>query len=178
MIRFVCGTCGERLSVPDAHAGRKGACPTCLAVNRIPLKGMSPGAPAVTAGAPRIAEQSVSQEAKEKAAMAPAPVSPGAPLAQPGPAAGLAPIAPPAAVVQPTAGTTAGSAPVSTRPAARIEAPAPEPVRPSIPLIPPRGRRQVSGPFKIALLVIIAVCIVAALWAALFFALRFAVPMK
>jgi len=39
MIKFVCATCGERLSVPDGHGGRKGVCPVCLAVNRIPLKG-------------------------------------------------------------------------------------------------------------------------------------------
>ena len=39
MIKFVCGGCGERLSVPDQHGGRKGVCPTCQTVNRIPLKG-------------------------------------------------------------------------------------------------------------------------------------------
>ncbi|MDB5290639.1 MAG: hypothetical protein JWL69_1880, partial [Phycisphaerales bacterium] len=39
MIKFVCANCGERLSVPDAHGGKKGACPTCQAINRIPLKG-------------------------------------------------------------------------------------------------------------------------------------------
>jgi hypothetical protein len=38
MIKFVCTSCGERLSVPDQHAGRKGICPNCHAVNRIPQK--------------------------------------------------------------------------------------------------------------------------------------------
>src|SRR3982751_2339733 len=36
MIRFACGTCGERLSVPEKYAGRKGACPNCGNVNRVP----------------------------------------------------------------------------------------------------------------------------------------------
>ncbi len=41
MIKFVCGTCGERLSVPERFAGRKGACPGCGAVNRVPLRGFA-----------------------------------------------------------------------------------------------------------------------------------------
>jgi hypothetical protein len=36
MIRFSCGTCGEKLSVPEKYAGRKGACPNCGTVNRVP----------------------------------------------------------------------------------------------------------------------------------------------
>src|SRR3954467_3541868 len=36
MIRFSCGTCGEKLSVPERYAGRKGACPNCGSVNRVP----------------------------------------------------------------------------------------------------------------------------------------------
>ena len=36
MIRFACGTCNERLSVPVKHAGRRGVCPSCRAVNRVP----------------------------------------------------------------------------------------------------------------------------------------------
>lgn len=36
MIRFACGTCNERLSVPVKFAGRRGACPSCRAVNRVP----------------------------------------------------------------------------------------------------------------------------------------------
>ena len=39
MIKFVCSSCGERLSVPDQYAGRKGACPGCGRVNRVPLRG-------------------------------------------------------------------------------------------------------------------------------------------
>lgn len=41
MIKFTCGECGERLSVPDQHAGRRGICPACKGVNRIPLKAQS-----------------------------------------------------------------------------------------------------------------------------------------
>ena len=37
MIRFACGTCKERLVVPDRHAGRKGKCPKCGTINRVPL---------------------------------------------------------------------------------------------------------------------------------------------
>ncbi len=36
MIRFACGTCKERLVVPDRHVMRKGKCPKCGTVNRIP----------------------------------------------------------------------------------------------------------------------------------------------
>lgn len=36
MVRFSCGTCGEKLSVPEKYAGRKGACPNCGSVNRVP----------------------------------------------------------------------------------------------------------------------------------------------
>lgn len=39
MIKFVCGGCGERLSVPERFAGRKGACPNCKSINRVPLRG-------------------------------------------------------------------------------------------------------------------------------------------
>ena len=41
MIKFVCASCEERLSVPDQHGGRKGICPSCGAINRIPLKGFA-----------------------------------------------------------------------------------------------------------------------------------------
>src|SRR5438067_831053 len=56
MIKFVCATCGERLSVPDRLAGRQSACPSCNAVNHIPLKGFPTSQPAPTprpAGASR-----------------------------------------------------------------------------------------------------------------------------
>lgn len=36
MIRFACGTCKERLVVPAHHAGRRGKCPNCGTVNRVP----------------------------------------------------------------------------------------------------------------------------------------------
>jgi hypothetical protein len=54
MIKFLCVSCGERLSVPDQNAGRKGVCPTCRAVNRIPLKGFpetQPNTPTVARSA-------------------------------------------------------------------------------------------------------------------------------
>ena len=47
MIKFVCASCGERLSVPDGHGGRKGVCPVCQAINRIPLKGYAQTQPNV-----------------------------------------------------------------------------------------------------------------------------------
>lgn len=36
MIRFRCATCHEKLSVPESAAGRKGKCPKCGEVNRVP----------------------------------------------------------------------------------------------------------------------------------------------
>ena len=54
MIKFLCVSCGERLSVPDQNAGRKGVCPTCKAINRIPLKGFpetQPNAPTIARSA-------------------------------------------------------------------------------------------------------------------------------
>jgi hypothetical protein len=36
MIRFTCASCGERLSVPEQYAGRKGVCPNCRNINRVP----------------------------------------------------------------------------------------------------------------------------------------------
>ena len=38
MIRFACGTCKERLVVPAHHAGRRGKCPNCGTVNRVPAR--------------------------------------------------------------------------------------------------------------------------------------------
>jgi hypothetical protein len=35
-IRFACGTCHAKLSVPARYAGRKGVCPNCRAVTRVP----------------------------------------------------------------------------------------------------------------------------------------------
>src|ERR1700683_2354714 len=59
MIKFVCASCGERLSVPEQHGGRKGVCPTCGAINRIPLKGYAetqPRAPVVARLAGNVTE--------------------------------------------------------------------------------------------------------------------------
>lgn len=36
MIRFVCKACSEKLAVPARFAGRRGRCPACGAVNRVP----------------------------------------------------------------------------------------------------------------------------------------------
>jgi len=50
MIKFVCASCGERLSVPDTHGGRRCVCPVCQAVSRIPLRGFAetqPDAPVI-----------------------------------------------------------------------------------------------------------------------------------
>lgn len=41
MIKFVCATCRERLSVSEQFAGRKGACPSCGSINRVPLRGFA-----------------------------------------------------------------------------------------------------------------------------------------
>ena len=53
MIRFACATCGEKLSVPDGYARRKGICPNCRTVNRVPSAAteMAAGADAPTATA-------------------------------------------------------------------------------------------------------------------------------
>jgi hypothetical protein len=39
MIRFACGSCHEKLSVAEKYAGRKGTCPNCGNINRVPLPG-------------------------------------------------------------------------------------------------------------------------------------------
>jgi hypothetical protein len=39
MIRFVCGTCKEKLALPDRHAGREGTCPMCGSINLVPGEG-------------------------------------------------------------------------------------------------------------------------------------------
>src|SRR5438067_1712580 len=60
MIRFACGTCKERLVVPAHHAGRRGKCPNCGTVNRVPKASEFVGAEAtasVTAVPPMEAAQ-------------------------------------------------------------------------------------------------------------------------
>lgn len=52
VIRFACGTCHEKLSVPARYAGRKGVCPSCRAVNRVPTASESPAPAAVAAAVP------------------------------------------------------------------------------------------------------------------------------
>jgi phage FluMu protein Com len=51
MIRFRCASCDEKLSVPEKFGGRKGTCPNCGSVNRVPLPGAE-AAPAAPAAAP------------------------------------------------------------------------------------------------------------------------------
>src|SRR5688572_6353918 len=62
MIRFACGTCNERLSVPAKFAGRKGACPSCHAVNRVPAADQA-GAAAAPGRVERAATMSASSTA-------------------------------------------------------------------------------------------------------------------
>src|SRR4051812_12843034 len=52
MIRFACGTCKERLVVPVHHAGRRGKCPNCGTVNRVPRTSEFPATEPATAVAP------------------------------------------------------------------------------------------------------------------------------
>lgn len=49
MIKFLCNGCQERLSVPERFAGRKGACPNCKTINRVPLRGFPENQTAATA---------------------------------------------------------------------------------------------------------------------------------
>ncbi len=48
MIKFLCNGCQERLSVPERFAGRKGACPNCKTINRVPLRGFPENQTAAT----------------------------------------------------------------------------------------------------------------------------------
>src|SRR5688572_26702389 len=41
MIKFNCGQCGQKIGVPDAHAGKRGKCPNCGAVVSIPAPAMA-----------------------------------------------------------------------------------------------------------------------------------------
>ncbi len=45
MITFKCRSCGHRLRVPDAGAGRKGKCPKCSTVVRVPQVASEPSEP-------------------------------------------------------------------------------------------------------------------------------------
>jgi predicted RNA-binding Zn-ribbon protein involved in translation (DUF1610 family) len=51
MIRFSCASCKEKLVVPDRHAGRRGKCPNCGSINRVPT-GSEFDAPPAMAPAP------------------------------------------------------------------------------------------------------------------------------
>ena len=69
MIRFACGTCKERLVVPAHHAGRRGKCPNCGAVNRVPKASEFVGAEAVTSvSAPGPAEATRGNETQPASA--------------------------------------------------------------------------------------------------------------
>jgi hypothetical protein len=62
IIRFACSACGEKLSVPEKYAGRKGACPSCGSINRVP------GGLAATLAQPVFVELPEPQAADELAA--------------------------------------------------------------------------------------------------------------
>ena len=36
MIKFNCKNCGQRISVPEMHAGKKGKCPKCKTIVVVP----------------------------------------------------------------------------------------------------------------------------------------------
>ena len=84
VIRFACHACGEKLSVPQKYAGRKGACPSCGKINRVP-DGSAPslGSPVFTvpsypsadalAGAVEAPEPAHTPYADRAAAPVPAP---------------------------------------------------------------------------------------------------------
>ena len=189
MIKFVCGGCGERLSVPDQYAGRKGACPTCRFVNRIPLRGLVQTQPFVAAGrdAARPAAEPTSQAVDSTArgqasATAPpareAPVEAEAtltPLGLPGSAAAeRADLVLPDRI--PDAKGTRAFAAKAAEDSPRRQAAANAPAR----RVEPRARRERSlpRPLKIALLALAAAAFVGLLYLALYFALRMAVPMR
>jgi hypothetical protein len=144
MIKFVCASCGERLSVPDQHGGRKGVCPTCKAINRIPLKGSAetqPNAPVVARPdggieTPRLetGSSNAPATARSKTAVQPAPQ-------------------PPALEVNPFAlDPTFDDSPASYAPI-QVE-------------------RRLPKKLKLALLILAALAVVGALYFALYFALQ------
>jgi hypothetical protein len=53
MIRFACGTCKEKLVVPARHAGRRGKCPNCGSINRVPTESEFDAAPPAAAQSAR-----------------------------------------------------------------------------------------------------------------------------
>ncbi|MDB5305043.1 MAG: hypothetical protein JWM97_2592, partial [Phycisphaerales bacterium] len=135
MIKFVCANCGERLSVPDAHGGKKGACPTCHAVNQIPLKGYAetqPRSPVIARPAtkpPQAEEPGLRQAKPEETSSQPAVSStlrlrPEGSAVEPKPAAAstAAPAAEPHNSAPGSTSLTAGSTQHSALPAS----PAPE----------------------------------------------------
>ena len=101
MIRFRCANCGEKLSVPDQYAGRKGKCPACQTPNRVPTADQAgrmteipfpPRAPARQEPAPAPAARTApavpaqqQQQQQQPTYLRPAPVQP-PPAAAPAPA--------------------------------------------------------------------------------------------
>lgn len=89
VIRFACGTCKERLVVPYRHAGRKGKCPKCGTINRVPavseFDDPAPATPSAntTAPAPAVSPRAAAPHARPfattKTAPAAAPLTPAPP---------------------------------------------------------------------------------------------------
>jgi DNA-directed RNA polymerase subunit RPC12/RpoP len=164
MIKFVCSSCGERLSVPDQHAGRRGVCPNCHALNRIPLKGMPPQT--------LTAQNQSAQAAVAKTVEAPPPAKPA--------------IKVPADIAE-RSGRIEGTQPTSrlAMPSTSVapSRPVPAPIEPSPFALPPqsdepaemvelRKERRIPKPVKTALLIIAALVLVSALYFGLRFALN------
>lgn len=161
MIKFACAGCGERLSVPNQHGGRKAACPTCQAVNRVPLRGYAETQP----NTPSVARAYV-QQSTSLASAPPVELRAEAPAPPPEPATDAAPASPALLLTtevtpSPERDAAPERVPIVTNPRARRSLP---------------NERSLPRGVKIALLVFAALAVVGALYLGLYFALRFAVP--
>ena len=133
MIRFPCGTCGKRLRVPARLAGKRGRCEVCGAINRVPLADV-PAPPPTTerhshAARPTPAAQHSAAKAHPKAHTEPKTTTVTHPVREsPGKAADARPEParhPPPATVH--------ACPAEAESPPPPAAPAPAPVRESIP---------------------------------------------
>lgn len=69
VVRFACGTCKDRLVVPARHAGRRGKCPNCGTINRVPRESEFDG----PAGAAVASNPATTPAPLTAAAIAPSP---------------------------------------------------------------------------------------------------------
>jgi len=161
MIKFVCSSCGERLSVPDLHGGRKGVCPSCHAVNRIPLKGFAETQPRT----PVVArpDGGLATQARETAAAS----TTVAPSSKP-PKSNRAPDA---RLPEPAKPDLVSDLPRSPAPAAESFLESTLDDSPST-YAPITKERRLPKKLKVALLILAALAVVAALYFALYFALQ------